>query len=191
MAETMKAAVFEGPERIVIDERRFPACGPTDAIVKVTLTTICGTDVHIWREEYPVEQGRIVGHEPVGEIHQLGEAVQGYEVGERVLERAGIPLHVKELGRRIKGGGWRHPRGEPSRPDQLLYQLAARLPRHADKFRRVAPNTYGLVKCGEKGTAKPPSRPRVGLFASEGAITGRQAGQQQDEVAQGDEWRSS
>jgi alcohol dehydrogenase len=91
MAETMKAAVFEGPERIVIDERRFPACGPTDAIVKVTLTTICGTDVHIWREEYPVEQGRIVGHEPVGVIHQLGEAVQGYEVGDRVLVGAITP----------------------------------------------------------------------------------------------------
>ena len=55
----------------------MPACGPSDAIVKVTLTTICGTDVHIWREEYPVEQGRIVGHEPVGVIHQLGEAVEG------------------------------------------------------------------------------------------------------------------
>jgi hypothetical protein len=114
-----------------------------------------------------------------------------HDAAERVLERAGIPLHVKELGRRIKGGGWRHPRGEPSRPDQLLYQLAARLPRHADKFRRVAPNTFALVKWGEKGTAKSLSRPRVGLFASESAITGRQAGQQQDEVAQGDEWRSS
>ena len=91
MPDTMRAAVFEGRERIVIRERPLPECGPTDAIVKVTLTTICGTDVHIWREEYPVEQGRIVGHEPVGVIHRLGEAVQGYEVGERVLVGAITP----------------------------------------------------------------------------------------------------
>ena len=75
MTDNMKAAVFEGKNRIAIEERPVPDCGPSDAIVKVTLTTICGTDVHIWREEYPVEQGRIVGHEPVGVIHQLGEAV--------------------------------------------------------------------------------------------------------------------
>ena len=59
--------------------------------MKVTLTTICGTDVHIWREEYPVEHGRIVGHEPVGVIHELGEAVAGYEVGDRVLVGAITP----------------------------------------------------------------------------------------------------
>jgi len=91
MAETMKAAVFEGNERIVLEEKPIPACGPTDAIVKISLTTICGTDVHIWREEYPVEQGRIVGHEPVGTIHRLGDAVSGYEVGDRVLVGAITP----------------------------------------------------------------------------------------------------
>lgn len=91
MAESMRAAVFEGRERIVLRERPLPACGPSDAIVKVTLTTICGTDVHIWRGEYPVEHGRIVGHEPVGVIHALGEAVEGYEIGERVLVGAITP----------------------------------------------------------------------------------------------------
>src|SRR5690349_2054250 len=91
MSEQMKAAVFEGHERIVLEERPIPSCGPNDAIVKVTLTTICGTDVHIWREEYPVERGRIVGHEPVGVIHQLGEAVEGYSIGERVLVGAITP----------------------------------------------------------------------------------------------------
>ena len=49
------------------------------------MTTICGTDVHILRGEYPVAPGRIVGHEPVGVIEQLGSAVVGYEVGDRVL----------------------------------------------------------------------------------------------------------
>ncbi len=91
MPDTMKAAIFEGHERIVLGERPIPTCGLNDAIVKVTLTTICGTDVHIWREEYPVEQGLIIGHEPVGVIHQLGEAVSGYAVGDRVLVGAITP----------------------------------------------------------------------------------------------------
>ena len=89
--DTMRAAVFEGPGRIGLQERPMPACGPTDAIVRVTMTTICGTDVHILRGEYPVAPGRIVGHEPVGVIHALGSAVSGYEVGDRVLVGAITP----------------------------------------------------------------------------------------------------
>jgi threonine dehydrogenase-like Zn-dependent dehydrogenase len=91
MAETMRAAVFRGKEDIHIEEVARPACGPTDAIVKVTTTTICGTDSHIWREEYPVANGRIVGHEPVGVIDELGEAVQGYAIGDRVVVGAITP----------------------------------------------------------------------------------------------------
>jgi threonine dehydrogenase-like Zn-dependent dehydrogenase len=89
--ETMRAAVFEGKDSIVLRERPVPLCGPTDAVVKVTLTTICGTDVHILRSEYPVDEGRVVGHEHVGVIHELGEAVTGYEVGDRVLVGAITP----------------------------------------------------------------------------------------------------
>ena len=59
--------------------------------MKVSTTTICGTDIHIWRAEYPVAPGRIVGHEPVGVIHELGEAVRGYEVGQRVVVGAITP----------------------------------------------------------------------------------------------------
>lgn len=85
LPQTMRAAVFRGHEQIRLEEVPVPACGPTDAIVKVTLTTICGTDVHIWRAEYPVAPGRVVGHEPVGVIAALGSAVTGYAVGDRVL----------------------------------------------------------------------------------------------------------
>src|SRR6476469_5074390 len=84
LPETMRAAVFHGREQITLDEHPVPECGPNDAIVRVTLTTICGTDVHIWREEYPVAPGRIIGHEPVGVIERLGSAVVGYEIGDRV-----------------------------------------------------------------------------------------------------------
>lgn len=91
MATSMRAAVFKDVRDIHIEEVPVPACGPTDAIVRVTTTTICGTDSHIWRGEYPVAPGRIVGHEPVGVIHELGEAVVGYEVGDRVAVGAITP----------------------------------------------------------------------------------------------------
>ena len=91
MTDTMRAAVFKDVRDIHIEEVPVPRCGPTDAIVRVTTTTICGTDSHIWRGEYPVLPGRIVGHEPVGVIEELGEAVQGYEVGDRVAVGAVTP----------------------------------------------------------------------------------------------------
>jgi len=89
--KTMKAAVFERPGRIVIQERPIPEVGPTDALLRVTLTTICGTDVHILKGEFPVAPGRIVGHEPVGVIERLGAAITGYEVGQRVIVGAITP----------------------------------------------------------------------------------------------------
>src|SRR5215213_6816896 len=89
--DTMRAAVFEGKDRISLQQHAVPACGPTDAIIRVTMTTICGTDVHILRGEYPVAPGRIIGHEPVGVIHELGSAIVGYDVGDRVLVGAITP----------------------------------------------------------------------------------------------------
>ena len=88
---TMRAAVFVAPGRIELQERPIPAIGPTDALLRVTTTTICGTDVHILKGEYPVEPGRIVGHEPVGVIAALGSAVTGYKVGQRVIAGAITP----------------------------------------------------------------------------------------------------
>jgi alcohol dehydrogenase len=87
----MKAAVFLGPGRIALQEKPIPAVGPTDALVRVTLTTICGTDVHILKGEYPVRPGLTIGHEPVGVIEALGSAVTGYEVGQRVIAGAITP----------------------------------------------------------------------------------------------------
>jgi alcohol dehydrogenase len=82
---SMRGAVYEGPDRIILQECPVPECGPTDAIIRLTMTTICGTDVHILRGEYPVKPGTIIGHEPVGVIERVGSAVVGYEVGDRVL----------------------------------------------------------------------------------------------------------
>ncbi len=87
----MKAAVFIKPGKIVLQEMPIPKVGPGDALIKVTTTTICGTDVHILKGEYPVAPGRIVGHEPVGVIHELGPGVTGYKIGQRVIVGAVTP----------------------------------------------------------------------------------------------------
>src|ERR1700676_527407 len=79
----MKAAVFVKPGRIVLDEKPIPDIGPLDALIRITTTTICGTDIHILKGEYPVERGLTIGHEPVGVIEKLGSAGQGYRGGER------------------------------------------------------------------------------------------------------------
>jgi len=87
----MKAAVFVEKGRIVLEEKPIPSIGPMDALVRITTTTICGTDVHILKGEYPVEPGRIIGHEPVGVIEQLGSEVRGYREGQRVIAGAITP----------------------------------------------------------------------------------------------------
>ena len=88
---TMQANVFHGVDDIRIEEVPRPSPGPGEAVIRVTLTTICGTDLHILRGEYPVRPGLIIGHEPVGVIAELGAGVTGYEVGERVLVGAITP----------------------------------------------------------------------------------------------------
>jgi threonine dehydrogenase-like Zn-dependent dehydrogenase len=87
----MKAAIFVEPGRIVLDDKPVPEIGPTDALVRITTTTICGTDIHILKGEYPVEAGLTIGHEPVGVIEKLGREVQGYREGQRVVAGAICP----------------------------------------------------------------------------------------------------
>jgi alcohol dehydrogenase len=87
----MKAAIFVEPGRIVLDEKPIPDVGPLDALVRITMTTICGTDVHILKGEYPVAKGLTIGHEPVGVIEKLGSEVKGYREGQRVVAGAITP----------------------------------------------------------------------------------------------------
>ncbi len=89
--DTMRAAVFLSKGVIAIREVRRPEPGPGDALVKVTRTTICGTDVHILKGEYPVKPGLIVGHEPVGRIEAIGPGVRGFARGDRVIVGAITP----------------------------------------------------------------------------------------------------
>jgi len=87
----MKANVFHGRDDIRIEEVARPCAGVGEAVIRVTLTTICGTDLHIVKGEYPVAPGLIIGHEPVGVIEELGEGVWGYDIGDRVLVGAITP----------------------------------------------------------------------------------------------------
>ncbi len=83
----MKALVFHGPRQIGLEDRPIPELiAPTDAIVRVSKTTICGTDLHILKGDVPtVEPGRILGHEGVGEVVETGAAVSAFKPGDRVL----------------------------------------------------------------------------------------------------------
>jgi threonine dehydrogenase-like Zn-dependent dehydrogenase len=87
----MKAAVFRAPGDVRVEEVPRPRPGAGEALIRITLTTICGTDVHIVKGEYPVRPGLIIGHEPVGVIEELGAGVIGYHVGDRVLVGAITP----------------------------------------------------------------------------------------------------
>jgi alcohol dehydrogenase len=83
----MKALVYKGPGKKVLENRPNPEITtPTDAIVTITKTTICGTDLHILKGDVPsCQPGRILGHEGVGVINQVGSAVTTFKPGDRVL----------------------------------------------------------------------------------------------------------
>ena len=89
--QKMKATVFHSPSNISVEEVPRPNAGVGEAVIRITLTTICGTDLHIVRGEYAVKPGLVIGHEPVGVIEELGEGVTGYAIGDRVLVGAITP----------------------------------------------------------------------------------------------------
>jgi threonine dehydrogenase-like Zn-dependent dehydrogenase len=110
----MKANVFRRPGLFGLEEKPIPTAGIGEAVVRVRLTTICGTDIHIVRGEYPVAPGLTIGHEAVGTIHELGPGVTGYRIGQRVLLGAITPCgqcepclagHTSQCGGAL--GGWR------------------------------------------------------------------------------------
>lgn len=83
----MKALVYEGPGRTSLQDRPVPTVEtPTDAVVKITRTTICGTDLHILKGDVPTcTPGRILGHEGVGVVAETGAGVTQFRKGDRVL----------------------------------------------------------------------------------------------------------
>src|SRR6187551_1960190 len=112
----MKALVYHGPgQKMWEDVADAVVNDPTDVVVKVETTTICGTDLHILQGDVAaVTDGRILGHEAVGTITEVGDAVRGLSAGDRVLVPAitkcgrceycqhGMPSHCQTVG----GIGW-------------------------------------------------------------------------------------
>ena len=112
----MKALVYHGPGKKAWEDVPDAVIqDPTDVVVRVDTTTICGTDLHILHGDVPaVTDGRILGHEAVGTITEVGGAVKGFKVGDRVLVPAitkcgrceycqrGMPSHCQTVG----GIGW-------------------------------------------------------------------------------------
>lgn len=88
MAEKMLAAVYHGPEDLRVEGCPIPTIGPGEALLRVVSTGICGTDLRILHgthRKYTPGTVRIPGHEVVGDVVQVGDAVRGLEVGERVF----------------------------------------------------------------------------------------------------------
>ena len=83
----MKALVYNGPGKKALEDRPKPEIvAPTDAIVKIVKTTICGTDLHILKGDVPTcAPGRILGHEGIGVVEKVGAAVTGFRIGDRVI----------------------------------------------------------------------------------------------------------
>lgn len=113
IAGTMKALVYLGPGKKALQDRPKPdISAPTDAIVKITKTTICGTDLHILKGDVATCQpGRILGHEGVGIVEKVGAAVATFKPGDRVLISCVSACGTCEYCRRqmyshCANGGW-------------------------------------------------------------------------------------
>jgi alcohol dehydrogenase len=109
----MKALVYQGPGLKALEERPKPQiAAPTDAIVRITRTTICGTDLHILKGDVPsCQPGRILGHEGVGIIDTVGAAVTAFKPGDKVLisciSACGKCLYCrKQMFSHCTTGGW-------------------------------------------------------------------------------------
>lgn len=117
--------------------------------------------LRLLRATLPADRGREPVQPRAGGLPLAGLSL--HEAARRVLETAGWPMHVRDLGVRIKAGGWRHPRSTNARPDQIEYQLAARLPRHPETFKKFAPNTFGLAAWGDSPPRREAPKPRLGI----------------------------
>ena len=104
MAKTMKALVMRGLHDVAVMERPIPVAGPNDAIVRTTVAMVCTSDCHTIEGGLGELKDRVLGHEAVGVIHELGSAVKGFRVGQRAAgggECHHALLQVRELSARL------------------------------------------------------------------------------------------
>lgn len=115
-----------------------------------------------------------------------------HEAARRVLAEAGWPMHASDLAVRIKVGGWRSPRRKSATPAQLVAQLAARLPRYPETFRRVAPNTFALTEWGDNPPRAERPKPLIGVIKSDGSLPAADIDEELEHVYEDErnQWRS-
>src|SRR3984885_8641876 len=87
----MKAVIYRGPRQVAVEERPDPTIEhPSDAIVRITSTNVCGSDLHMYEGRTSVEEGKILGHENMGVVEAVGAAVTRVKVGDRVS----VPFNI-------------------------------------------------------------------------------------------------
>lgn len=87
----MKAVVYRGPRTVAVEEVADPRIeAPTDAIIRITTTNICGSDLHMYEGRTNIEVGKILGHENMGIVAEVGSAVGRIRVGDRVS----VPFNI-------------------------------------------------------------------------------------------------
>ena len=87
----MKALVYQGPRQVTVEERPDPTIqSPNDAIIRITTTNICGSDLHMYEGRTSVEEGKILGHENMGVVEEVGAGVDRVRVGDRVS----VPFNI-------------------------------------------------------------------------------------------------
>ena len=85
------ATIYRGPHEMDVEEIADPELeGPNDAIVDITTTAICGSDLHMYEGRTPMDEGRAFGHEIMGVIDEVGDGVESFEPGDRVA----VPVRV-------------------------------------------------------------------------------------------------
>src|ERR1700753_3517060 len=87
----MKAVIYQGPRDVTVTDVPDPAIQkPTDAIIRITTTNICGSDLHMYEGRTAVEEGTVLGHENMGIVEAVGDAVHRVKVGDRVS----VPFNI-------------------------------------------------------------------------------------------------
>jgi glutathione-independent formaldehyde dehydrogenase len=87
----MKAVTYEGTRKMSVSNESKPEIkSPADAILRVTTSGICGSDLHMYDGRTPLEKGTVVGHEIMGVIEEVGEAVESIKKGDRVV----LPFNI-------------------------------------------------------------------------------------------------
>ncbi|MEI4270427.1 glutathione-independent formaldehyde dehydrogenase [Klenkia sp. LSe6-5] len=87
----MKAVVYRGPKSVAVEDRPDPTIqSPTDAVIRLTTTNICGSDLHMYEGRTSVEEGKVLGHENMGVVEAVGDGVDRIRVGDRVS----VPFNI-------------------------------------------------------------------------------------------------